>query len=92
MREVLPAQLSLLRRNRNRTSRHEEKRVPVDVDGAGVASAPGRMRKLQPMFAVLRIPHVISIALGGNLTWVVGYAPVSSQHPELAIPNCRIVV
>ena len=92
MSEVPLAQLSLLRRNGNRTSRREEKSVPVDVDGTGVTQAPGSVRQLLPMFAVLRIPHVISIAFGGNLNWVVSHSPVSTQHPELAIPDCGIVV
>ena len=92
MSEVPLAQLSLLRRNGNRTSPREEERVPVDVDGTGVTQAPWSVRQLLPMFAVLRMPHVISVTVGGKLNWVVRYSPVSSQHPELAIPNCCIVV
>ena len=76
--EVVLAQLYLLRRDGHRASRCEKQSIPVDVNSTCVAPAPGRVCQFLPLFAVRGIPHVIAIAFGPNLSWVVRHSSVPS--------------
>ena len=54
----------------------------MHLNSACVARIPRSQLLLLPMFAVRRIPHVIAIAIGPDLSGVARHPSVPAQHPE----------